>query len=194
MLLAYEVAEREADPVVSAAACSPPSSSAAGRPASRWRAPSPRSRTRRCRTSSSRFARPKRASCSRRRGRASSRRFPEQLRNAARKSLLTPRRRGAREDGRHAHRGRDACGSATSGSRPARSSGPPASAASPLGKTLGVPLDRAGRVLVQKDLTIPGHPEVFVVGDLASLTDEHGQAVPGCRAGRDAAGAAGRAQ
>jgi len=52
-------------------------------------------------------------------------------------------------------------------------------AASPLGKTLGVPLDRAGRVLVQKDLTIPGHPEVFVVGDLASLTDENGQPYPG---------------
>jgi NADH:quinone reductase (non-electrogenic) len=52
-------------------------------------------------------------------------------------------------------------------------------AASPLGKTLGVPLDRAGRVLVQKDLTIPGHPEVFVVGDLASLTDENGHPYPG---------------
>jgi NADH dehydrogenase len=52
-------------------------------------------------------------------------------------------------------------------------------AASPLGKTLGVPLDRAGRVLVQKDLTIPGHPEVFVVGDLASVTDENGHPYPG---------------
>jgi NADH dehydrogenase len=52
-------------------------------------------------------------------------------------------------------------------------------AASPLGKTLGVPLDRAGRVLVHKDLTIPGHPEAFVVGDLASLTDQNGQPYPG---------------
>ena len=51
--------------------------------------------------------------------------------------------------------------------------------ASPLGKTLGSPTDRAGRVLVQKDLTIPGHPEVFVVGDLASLTDEDGHPYPG---------------
>jgi len=51
--------------------------------------------------------------------------------------------------------------------------------ASPLGKTLGAPTDRAGRVLVQKDLTIPGHPEVFVVGDLASLTDEDGHPYPG---------------
>jgi NADH:quinone reductase (non-electrogenic) len=52
-------------------------------------------------------------------------------------------------------------------------------AASPLGKTLGAPTDRAGRVLVQKDLTIPGHSEVFVVGDLASLTDEAGHPYPG---------------
>jgi NADH dehydrogenase len=52
-------------------------------------------------------------------------------------------------------------------------------AASPLGKTLGAPVDRAGRVQVGKDLTIPGHPEVFVVGDLASLTDENGHPYPG---------------
>jgi len=51
--------------------------------------------------------------------------------------------------------------------------------ASPLGKTLGAPTDRAGRVLVQKDLTIPGHPEVFVVGDLASLAGEDGRPLPG---------------
>ncbi|MEO6600379.1 MAG: FAD-dependent oxidoreductase, partial [Polyangiaceae bacterium] len=37
------------------------------------------------------------------------------------------------------------------------------------GRSLGVPLDRAGRVVVQPDLTIPGHPNVFVVGDLACL-------------------------
>jgi NADH dehydrogenase len=52
-------------------------------------------------------------------------------------------------------------------------------AASPLGKMLGVPCDRAGRVLVQADLTIPGHREVFVAGDLASLKDDHGRPVPG---------------
>lgn len=52
-------------------------------------------------------------------------------------------------------------------------------AASPLGKMLGAPCDRAGRVLVQPDLTIPGHREVFVVGDLASLKDDHGRPVPG---------------
>ena len=45
-------------------------------------------------------------------------------------------------------------------------------AASPLGRTLGVPLDRAGRVLVNPDLTIPGHPELFVIGDLAAHMQE----------------------
>jgi NADH dehydrogenase len=52
-------------------------------------------------------------------------------------------------------------------------------AASPLGRKLGVPIDRAGRVLIQPDLTIPGHPEVFVIGDLAALQDEHGKLLPG---------------
>jgi NADH dehydrogenase len=50
--------------------------------------------------------------------------------------------------------------------------------ASRLGRALGVPLDRAGRVLVNPDLTIPGHPEVYVVGDLASLSVD-GVPVPG---------------
>jgi len=52
-------------------------------------------------------------------------------------------------------------------------------AASPLGKKLGAPLDRAGRVLVNPDLSIPLHPEVFVIGDLAALKDEKGQVLPG---------------
>ena len=52
-------------------------------------------------------------------------------------------------------------------------------AASPLGRRLGVPVDRAGRVLVQPDLSIPGHPEVFVIGDLAALADESGKMLPG---------------
>jgi NADH dehydrogenase len=52
-------------------------------------------------------------------------------------------------------------------------------AASPLGQFLGVPLDRAGRVLVQPDLSIADHPEVFVVGDMAALTDIRGVQVPG---------------
>jgi NADH dehydrogenase len=52
-------------------------------------------------------------------------------------------------------------------------------AASPLGKKLGVPVDRAGRVLVNPDLSISGHPEVFVIGDLAALRDEEGKWLPG---------------
>jgi NADH dehydrogenase len=52
-------------------------------------------------------------------------------------------------------------------------------AASPLGKKLGSPLDRAGRVIVSGDLSIPGHPEVFVIGDLASLKDSKGSMLPG---------------
>lgn len=52
-------------------------------------------------------------------------------------------------------------------------------AASPLGKSLGAPVDRAGRVPVKPDLSLPGHPEVFVIGDLATLKDEHGEMLPG---------------
>jgi NADH:ubiquinone reductase (H+-translocating) len=52
-------------------------------------------------------------------------------------------------------------------------------AASPLGKKLGAPVDRAGRVMVNPDLSLPGHPEVFVIGDLATLKDEHGKQLPG---------------
>jgi len=51
-------------------------------------------------------------------------------------------------------------------------------AASPLGASLGVPLDRAGRVIVEPDLSIPGHPEVSVIGDLAALP-WHQPPVPG---------------
>lgn len=51
-------------------------------------------------------------------------------------------------------------------------------AASKLGRTLGVPLDRAGRVRVSADLSIPGAPEVFVAGDLAAL-EQDGKPVPG---------------
>jgi len=52
-------------------------------------------------------------------------------------------------------------------------------AASPLGRMLGVPVDKVGRVLVNPDLSIPGHPEVFVAGDLAFVQRENGRQVPG---------------
>ncbi|HUF12373.1 MAG TPA: NAD(P)/FAD-dependent oxidoreductase [Longimicrobiales bacterium] len=51
-------------------------------------------------------------------------------------------------------------------------------AASPVGARLGVPLDRAGRVLVEPDLSVPGHPEVFVAGDLARV-EQDGRGVSG---------------
>jgi NADH dehydrogenase len=49
---------------------------------------------------------------------------------------------------------------------------------SPAGKWLNVETDRAGRVRIQKDLTVPGHAEIFVVGDTASL-DQNGKPLPG---------------
>ena len=52
-------------------------------------------------------------------------------------------------------------------------------AASPLGRSLGVKLDRAGRVLVEADLSLPGYPEAFVIGDLAAFVLQGGQPLPG---------------
>ena len=51
--------------------------------------------------------------------------------------------------------------------------------ASPLGASLGTPRDRAGRVIVEPDLSIPGHREVFVIGDLAAYTHQDGKPLPG---------------
>lgn len=52
--------------------------------------------------------------------------------------------------------------------------------ASEVARTLeGVPLDRAGRIEVRPDLSLPGHPEVFAAGDIVSLTDVNGVRVPG---------------
>jgi NADH dehydrogenase len=51
--------------------------------------------------------------------------------------------------------------------------------AHPLTKTLGVELDRAGRVKILPDLSVPGHPEVFALGDMTVLTDAKGRIVPG---------------
>jgi NADH dehydrogenase len=52
-------------------------------------------------------------------------------------------------------------------------------AASPLGRSIGAPVDRVGRVLVNRDLTVPQHPEVYVVGDLAALEAPSGRLLPG---------------
>ncbi len=51
--------------------------------------------------------------------------------------------------------------------------------ASFVGKTLGIPIDRVGRVLVNNDLTIPGHPEIQVIGDLANFSHQSGEPLPG---------------
>jgi NADH dehydrogenase len=51
--------------------------------------------------------------------------------------------------------------------------------ASPAAKWLGADKDRAGRVVVAKDLSVPGHPDIFVIGDTASVMDNKGQPVPG---------------
>jgi NADH dehydrogenase len=51
--------------------------------------------------------------------------------------------------------------------------------AHPITRTLGVELDRAGRIKVAPDLSVPGHPEVFAIGDIALLLRENGQPVPG---------------
>ncbi len=52
-------------------------------------------------------------------------------------------------------------------------------AASPAARWLGVEPDRAGRVKVEPDLTVPGHPEIFVIGDTATITTPDGKPVPG---------------
>jgi len=52
-------------------------------------------------------------------------------------------------------------------------------AASPLTATLGIERDRAGRVVVERDLSVPGHPEAFVIGDAAACLDAEGRQLPG---------------
>jgi NADH dehydrogenase len=50
--------------------------------------------------------------------------------------------------------------------------------ATPLGATLGVPLDAQGRVKIEPDCSLPAHPEAFAIGDMAVLLDEHGAPLP----------------
>lgn len=52
-------------------------------------------------------------------------------------------------------------------------------AASPLARSLGAPLDKAGRVKVQPDLSIPGHPEIFAIGDITDFESKAGRPLPG---------------
>jgi len=52
-------------------------------------------------------------------------------------------------------------------------------AAAPLARTLGTPLDRSGRVLVEPDLSIPGHPEAFAIGDVCAFLHQTGAPLPG---------------
>ncbi len=52
-------------------------------------------------------------------------------------------------------------------------------AASPLLKSLDIPLDRSGRAIVKADLTVPNHPEIFVIGDAAALNGADGKPLPG---------------
>jgi NADH dehydrogenase len=61
-------------------------------------------------------------------------------------------------------------------------------AASPLGASLGAPLDGVGRVEVLPDLSVPGHPEIFVIGDLAAVAQPGGRDVPGVAQGAIQAG------
>ncbi|MCE3224745.1 MAG: ndh [Nitrospira sp.] len=55
-------------------------------------------------------------------------------------------------------------------------------APSPLGKALGAATDRAGRVIIEQDLSVPGHRDIFVIGDMSALTDVDGTEVPGLAA------------
>jgi NADH dehydrogenase len=104
--------------------------------------------------------------------------FPEKLRHAARESL---RRLGVEIREGTAVTSVDRHGVVAGGERLDAGTVLWAAgvAASSLVRTLGVPLDRAGRVIVEPDLSIPGHPEVFVVGDAAAFLHQGGMLLPG---------------
>jgi NADH dehydrogenase len=104
--------------------------------------------------------------------------YPQSLREAAARSLVTL---GVEVRTRASVTEIDECGVDVGGQRIEAGTVLWAAgvAASPVARSLGVPLDRVGRVLVQPDLSIPGHPEIFVVGDLAAFTHQGGQPLPG---------------
>ena len=104
--------------------------------------------------------------------------FPEDLRSAARDALLRLRidvRENATVTGVDAHGVRLGDERLDAGTVLWAAG----VAASPLVQTLGAPLDRTGRVIVEADLSIPGHPEVFVVGDAALFRHQPGGPLPG---------------
>ncbi len=103
--------------------------------------------------------------------------YPEDLSRAARRSLETLGVE-VRTDTRVSHVARGVVDAGDERIEAATVIWAAGNEASPLGTSLGVPLDRAGRVVVGPDLSIPGHPEVFVVGDQAAMTSG-GKAVPG---------------
>ena len=106
--------------------------------------------------------------------------FAPELSVSGKKAVGADRRRGPRgidRDQRH-DRGRGGEGRPVP-ARPHGGLGGRQHAASPLGKTLGAPTDKAGRVVVNEDLTIPGHPEVQVIGDLANFSHQTGKPLPG---------------
>jgi NADH dehydrogenase len=104
--------------------------------------------------------------------------FPEKLRHAARESL---RRLGVEIREGTAVTSVDPHGVIAGGERLDAGTALWAAgvAASPLVRSLGVPLDRAGRAIVEPDLSIPGHPDVFVVGDAAAFLHQGGALLPG---------------
>ena len=119
-----------------------------------------------------------RASCWSRRCRACSTRFPESLSaKAARKleRLGVEVRTGERVEQV------DAAGVVVEGARIAAATVIWAAGvtASPAGRWIGAETDRAGRVVVNGDLSVPGHPEIFVLGDTASATGDDGKPLPG---------------
>ena len=168
------------------------SSSAPGRPASRWRARSPSWRATRCAATSARSTRARAGCCSWRSptgcSRASRRRC--RARPSARSSASASRRcSGARWSASttHARHGRRRPTARPSRSRRGRSSGPPASPPPAWRRSsrelTGAELDRAGRITVEPDLTLPGHPEVLALGDMIRVRGAR-TASRGCPASR----------
>ena len=104
--------------------------------------------------------------------------FVETLSGEGARAARAARRRGAHRHAGHRHRRRLPGRSAVNASRRAPFSGPRASRPHHSASSSGAELDRAGRVHVARRSAVPGHPEIFVAGDLASLQQD-GKPVPG---------------